>query len=207
MKKNYILLTFLMLTFGIQTFAQNVGINSTGAAPNASAMLDIVSTNKGFLLPRVALTSTLDVATIAGAANWLIVFNTATAGDVTPGMYYWDGAKWVRMLGNSDAWKTLGNVGTVAATNFLGTTDNINLRFRTFNVERFEINTSNQLLGFNLGTAALPTFTWQADANNGIFSPGADIFAITTASTERMRVEADGDVGIGTTPDAFPHRV
>ena len=40
-------------------FSQNVGINSTGAAPDASAMLDVSSTTKGFLMPRMTTINAL----------------------------------------------------------------------------------------------------------------------------------------------------
>ena len=48
--KNFILLWLILFSF--QTFAQ-VGINATGVAPTASAMLDVSSTNKGILIPRM----------------------------------------------------------------------------------------------------------------------------------------------------------
>ncbi len=74
------------------SFSQNVGINSTGATPNASAMLDVSSNNKGVLMPNVALASTADASTIPSPATSLLVYNTATAGtapnNVTPGYYY-----------------------------------------------------------------------------------------------------------------------
>lgn len=142
---------FVGLLFSTYSFSQNVAINTTGAMPNASSMLDITSTNKGFLMPRVSLTSTTDVLTVPGAANWLMVFNTATVADVTPGMYYWNGAVWVRMLGGGDAWRTLGNTGTTAATNFLGTTDAIDLVFRTNNTEKMRIESAG-----NVGIGSVP---------------------------------------------------
>lgn len=55
------------------TFAQNVGINTTGAAPAASAMLDVEATNRGFLTPR--MTSAQRTA-IAAPANGLMVYDT-----------------------------------------------------------------------------------------------------------------------------------
>ena len=83
--------------------AQNVGINSTGATPDNSAILDLNTGNnftspngKGLLIPRVALTGTGDITTIASAATSLLVYNTATVSDVTPGYYYWNGSAWVR---------------------------------------------------------------------------------------------------------------
>ena len=49
------------------------------------------------LIPRVALTGTADTATIPSPAISLMVYNTATAGDVTPGYYYWDSTVWQRL--------------------------------------------------------------------------------------------------------------
>ncbi len=47
------LLLIFILVSSLSLFAQNVGINSDGSAPDASAMLDIKSTTKGFLAPRM----------------------------------------------------------------------------------------------------------------------------------------------------------
>ena len=197
MKKLNILIAALLVSTA--TLTQNVGINSTGATPNASAMLDIVSTNKGFLMPRVTLTGTTDITTVTSAANWLTVFNTATVSDVTPGMYYWDGTKWVRIMSSTNAWNTLGNWNTTAATNFLGTLDANNLRFRTNNVERFEMNQSGQLLSIGLGTVSLPTYSFQNDPDIGMWSPGANTLAFSTGALERMRILSTGEVIVGAT--------
>lgn len=53
----------------LQIQAQNIGINATGAAPAASAGLDVDFTNKGLLIPRVALTATNAVGPIAAPAT------------------------------------------------------------------------------------------------------------------------------------------
>lgn len=85
------------------TFAQ-IGVGTS--TPNASAMLDVTSTSKGFLQPRVALTGTTDTATIASPATGLMVFNTATAGSgaaaVTPGVYYHNGTAWQRVANQAE---------------------------------------------------------------------------------------------------------
>ena len=84
------------------------GIGTT--TPDASAKLDVTSTNKGFLPPRVALTASNAASPITTPANGLMVFNTVTAGvspyQVVPGYYYWDatGLKWVSLS------TTVGNV-------------------------------------------------------------------------------------------------
>lgn len=68
--------------------AQNIGINSTGANPDASAMLDIVSANKGVLVPRLALTGPTDATSIPNPATSLFVYNTGSLGGLTTGYYY-----------------------------------------------------------------------------------------------------------------------
>ena len=62
---------FFLISF--ISVAQNIGINSTGAAPNASAILDVDGTNGGLLIPRM---STIDRNLIASPANSLMIYNT-----------------------------------------------------------------------------------------------------------------------------------
>ncbi len=52
----------------------------------------------GFLAPQVALTATNAATPISSPANGLMVYNTATVSDVTPGYYYWNGSVWMRFL-------------------------------------------------------------------------------------------------------------
>src|SRR5688572_5210683 len=92
MKTKKIILVTCLLFVGKLQFAQNVGVNATGATPDVSAMLDIVAIDKGLLVPRVSLTNTTDAVTIATPATSLLVYNLATAGvapnNVVPGYYY-----------------------------------------------------------------------------------------------------------------------
>ena len=91
--------------WGSSIAAQSVGINSTGAAPLSSAMLDVNASNKGLLIPRVSLTSSTDITTITSPATSLLIYNTASAGttpnNVIPGFYFWDGSRWVPLLAQS----------------------------------------------------------------------------------------------------------
>jgi len=81
---------FLFLLISTSVFAQT-GIGTT--TPNASAKLDVYSTNKGFLPPRVTLTSTTDASTIASPAEGLLVYNLGSVG-LQAGYYFWNGANW-----------------------------------------------------------------------------------------------------------------
>lgn len=54
---------------------QNAGINLTGEAPDPGAILDVKAPDKGFLLPRLSITSTSDMATVSSCwATGLLVF-------------------------------------------------------------------------------------------------------------------------------------
>ncbi len=75
----------------IQIYAQT-GIGTT--TPEASAKLDISSTNKGFLPPRVTLTSITDNTTIPNPATGLLVYNTGNNVGLVAGYYYWNGSSW-----------------------------------------------------------------------------------------------------------------
>ncbi len=77
----------------------SVGIGSN-PTPDSSAVLDLNSSNKGFLPPRIALQAKNAATPVSNPAQGLLVYNTATAGNepnqVSPGYYYWDGVEWVR---------------------------------------------------------------------------------------------------------------
>lgn len=80
----------------------NVGIGTS--SPSSSAILDLSSSTKGFLPPRVALSSITSASPITAPQTGLLVYNTATAGvypnNVSPGYYYYNGSKWVNFITN-----------------------------------------------------------------------------------------------------------
>ncbi len=96
----------LLLITSFNLHAQNVGINSDGSSPDSKAMLDVKSSDKGVLLPRIALTGKNDNTTIISPTTSLLIYNTATAGvganAVTPGFYYYNGTEWA-WIGSSSS--------------------------------------------------------------------------------------------------------
>jgi hypothetical protein len=139
--------------------SQNIGINATGVNPDASAMLDVASTNTGLLVPRIALTATNVASPVTTPATSLLIYNTATAGtspnNVAPGFYYWNGSAWTSLMAGNSAWNLSGNSGTNVATNFIGTTDDRQLIFKSNNQSYFEIG-RRQTLGL---VQAYPDYT------------------------------------------------
>lgn len=78
-----------------------VKIGGTDNTPNKDALLEIEG-NKGLLLPRLALKSTNDKSPLSAHVEGMTVYNTAKTGNVTPGFYYNDGSKWIKMVTTDD---------------------------------------------------------------------------------------------------------
>ncbi|MES2649115.1 MAG: tail fiber domain-containing protein [Bacteroidota bacterium] len=156
----------LVQLFLIQVSGQ-VSINSNGTPPHASAMFDINASNKGLLIPRVALSGTKDNNTITAPAHSLLIFNTATAGtkfvSVTPGFYYWNNITqtWTALSvadnSMSNGWLLNGNTGISASDHFLGTTDNQPLTFRVNNLHAGQLSAVNRNAAFGVRALASNT--------------------------------------------------
>ncbi|MDI9858987.1 hypothetical protein [Flectobacillus roseus] len=90
----------LVMSCGFSLKAQvKVGDNPNNINP--SAVLEAESTNKGFLPPRVALTSTTSATPLSSHIQGMIVYNTATANDVVPALYVNDGTKWIKAVAST----------------------------------------------------------------------------------------------------------
>ncbi len=168
MRKSLILIVYVIGLVGFLK-AQNVGINSTGAVPDASAGLDVSFSDKGVLMPRVDIDDLSTESPITSATTSLLVYNTNTT--TGPGYFYWDGTNWIKMFDDSDgkAWKTIGNAGTTPGTNFLGTIDDVDLAFNTNNSERMRIINTGEV-GIGTTTPSYPlTVTSATAAVTGAF--------------------------------------
>ncbi|MGQ7944625.1 tail fiber domain-containing protein [Flavobacterium sp. WC2509] len=85
---------FIFLVFQTAVSAQiKVGDNPT--VVNSSAIMEIESANKGFLLPRLQLANPSLATPLSQHVAGMIVYNTATVSGLTPGFYYNDGSKWI----------------------------------------------------------------------------------------------------------------
>lgn len=109
--KPTLLLFATALLVSIHIYSQTgVSINTTGTEPDGSAMLDVSSTEKGILIPRMSEPQRI---AIASPAIGLLVYQN----DGTEGFYYFDGTAWTILTGGSQ-WATNGsniyyNVGNV----------------------------------------------------------------------------------------------
>lgn len=109
-------MTFIAALLGVTQFSNaQVGIGT--ATPADASQLEISATNKGVLIPRVVLTNTTTFSPITGTAvESLLVYNTATAADVTPGFYYWVPANgtvvahWERIVNQTQLDEAIGDI-------------------------------------------------------------------------------------------------
>lgn len=186
----------LLSLFSFNGFAQ-VGIGTT--TPDANSKLDITSTALepgGLLLPRVLLTGTANVAPLTAHVAGMTVYNTATAGNVTPGYYYNDGSQWVRLAAAtvpSSDWTLFGNGGTTPGTgagqNYLGTTDGQALIIATQATQRMRLLANGQIIVNNTGAPTLGNrFTVTGDINESVINgfasgSGRAVYGINNGGT------------------------
>lgn len=88
MKSSSVLCTFLIVFFSINATNSQVGIGTNTPAP--SAQLDISSTERGLLMPRMTMAQR---NLIASPATGLTIYQT----DNTAGFYFFDGSNWVTL--------------------------------------------------------------------------------------------------------------
>jgi hypothetical protein len=94
--KSIFMFSVLLFLISVQAGYSQVAINSTGAGPDQSAILDVNSSDKGFLIPRVSLNSIADnIIPVNNPAVGLLVYNTG--GNMTPGIYIWTGLNWASL--------------------------------------------------------------------------------------------------------------
>ncbi|MDX1902875.1 MAG: hypothetical protein SFU27_01855 [Thermonemataceae bacterium] len=171
---------FLFTALPALSFGQGVGVNNDGSAPDNSAMLDVKSTTKGLLAPRMTLAQR---GAIGSPANGLLIYQT----DGNVGFWYYDlpTTTWKQLT--SGGWLLTGNAGTTAGTNFLGTTDAQDLVFKTNNTERARVLSGGNTL-FNRTTALYATdlVEVQADATfpyaiNAYATTGIGVYGSATS--------------------------
>ncbi len=93
-----IIIFFIVISI-TESYSQ-VGIGTTDVNGDALLELDASQTYGGLLPPRVALLSTSVSNPLGTHIQGMTVYNTAIRNDVSPGKYYNDGTKWIRIEGS-----------------------------------------------------------------------------------------------------------
>ncbi|WP_337042037.1 hypothetical protein [Emticicia sp. 17c] len=165
MKNNVRLMAITLgLGMSISAFAQkdNVGIGTT--KPDQSAILDLNSSSKGLLMPRMSLQQR---NAIQSPAKGLIVYQT----DFLSGFYFYDGNDWKPLTntkdnaiaGDPNDWSLNGNSNATSDSFIgtpIGTSTDIPINFKLGGVTAGKIsNTSNFFLGYQAGNTGGGTGT------------------------------------------------
>ena len=146
----------LSLLVSISLLSQGIGIGTT--TPDISAALDVTAINKGVLIPRMNTSSILAIPT---PARGLLVYDSLTnqlmVNTGRPTAPVWQPVA----SNNSGSWSLTGNSGTNPANQFVGTTDNRQLRFRVNNIQAGELHpvTGNIFWGLRAGQSNTTGFS------------------------------------------------
>ena len=206
----------LFVVFGIYSLNAQVGIGTT--TPQGALDLNpTITTNYGFAPPRVALTSTILQAPVVNPQggvipNGTLVWNTNTniptvATAVAPGMYYWNGTRWISLAGSPGGldWSIIGNGGidggvtgitgtpATSGTHFLGTYDPTNMDIRTNGLHAARVSSLGEFFIGGLETV-LP-----GDLMNGIAEGNTAFPWAVNGYTDQDGAGIYGNVTGGTT--------
>lgn len=217
--KTFFILVLFSLSFNSRS---QVAINTTGVAPNSSAMLDVVSVTKGLLIPRMTQAQRNAIAT---PATGLLVYQT----DNTPGFYYYNGSSWTTIgdsssstqkfvdltteqtIGGAKTWSNLGtfNAGLTSTGSTINLNSSSNFITNINNgTSTGAVNIANGTIGGNLisigNTIGATGITQRVGSGNfsldGAASSSYSIGTSTTTGTITIGGTGlhTGTIGIGT---------
>ena len=155
----------LFALMNVSAQSPGISINSDGSNADGSAILDVKSSSKGFLMPRM---TEVQKNAVSNPASGLMIFQT----DGESGFYFYDGTSWSN-LSKGEAWAFDGNAGTSSGIDFIGTTDAQDLEFRTNNVNRMRLTQSGQIELLNTGSSV---FVGEGAGNSDDLSANQNVF-------------------------------
>ena len=168
----FLLSAAVLLLFSLQGFTQSVGINIDGSLPNSSAILDVKSTNKGLLAPRMTM---VQRNAIASPATGLLIFQT----DNSIGYYYYNGVAWTPISGSAGINYWAANGENIYSNN----SGNVGIG-TSAPIEKLTVQTLNNSYGVS-----------QRGENGNIISTymGGTSAGIGTFSNTNMRIFSNGN--------------
>ena len=140
---NTLLYTSVANTLGsIATANNGILVTSPGGVPSISNTVGAALTMPSLNLSGTSNQIVMQSGGVSGTLSWS---PTGSGKTIT----FPDASGTVALVGGATSWSTLGNTGTNPATNFIGTADNVDMVFRTNNVEsmRLEASTGDLLFG------------------------------------------------------------
>jgi hypothetical protein len=194
MKKTTLILSLFFVLISSNKMKAQVGIGTT--MPDGA--LDVTSTSDGILIPRVDLIALNNASPLTLPITSELVYNTGAS--LSPaGFYYWDGTKWVQLMTTlATSWNTTGNSGLSGSTNFMGTTDAIDVAFRRNNTNAGKIGSTST--SFGVGALASGSSTNStAFGNNALaVSTGSNNVAFGQNALAACNTTAQWNTAVGT---------
>jgi len=144
-------------------FTQSFSINTDGSTAHNSAILDIKSTTKGLLIPRL---TTVQKLAIINPAEGLNIYDTDTKS-----FWFYNGTDWFESAVTTTTafWNAAGNTGTNPAIHFIGTADANDLVLRTNNMQRMTIR-QNGTINLNAVDSNMIIGDSAGAVNTGIYN-------------------------------------
>ncbi|MEO7265451.1 MAG: hypothetical protein ABIW38_11080 [Ferruginibacter sp.] len=196
------LLTILLVAISCEGIhAQSVGIGTT--LPNTGAQLDISSTTKGLLIPR--MTSAQRLAIASPIAPGLMVYETTTNS-----FWFYNGTAWVQQAsGGVSPWTVSGNniynsnsanvgIGLSSPTTKFHVLGDILLESGSVKIN--DVNPAVSLISGNLTKGYVKLLSSTGDMSIGtqtLYNPDGKL-QLQTQSLTRMAIDPNGNVGVGT---------
>jgi hypothetical protein len=113
-----IILTALFAGISIKLEAQTKITDGSVLTMDPNSLLELESTNKGLLIPRMALNNLNLASPLVGTVPaGMQVYSLG--GSIADGFYYWNGSKWVRMVASTDPVMNLNMVSKSANATLL----------------------------------------------------------------------------------------
>ncbi len=157
MKKLLRLSAFLLAFVALNQANAQIKVGDNPTNINANAAIEVESTSKGILLPRM---NTLQQNAMTSPPDGMMIYNTDSACITIRRNGVW---RSTCAANGGEAWSTRGNAGTNPSLNFLGTTDAQPLIISTNNAERARFSAAGFL---GLGTTS-PSYRLDIDAATG----------------------------------------
>ncbi|MEZ4778851.1 MAG: tail fiber domain-containing protein [Flavobacteriaceae bacterium] len=224
--KNVILYFWLIPAAIFTTVNAQVGINTI--TPEASSILDVTSTNKGVLIPR--MTEAQRIA-ISSPATGLLVYQI----DNTDGFWYYDGSSWVSLSSSNAEFQSVGGVvqnttstatddfvfGSTSLEDLAGTSDDYKVLFDKskgafragyeMSTNWDDANRGNFSIGLGNGVRASGTASFASGINsiasgNSATAMGSSSYALAdyaTAIGNQSFASGSYSVAIGNQPQAY----
>jgi hypothetical protein len=162
---------------------------------NGNAILEVESSDKGLLVPRVALSSTSSASPLTAHVAGMVVYNTATVSDVTPGLYQNDGSKWLTVRPAS-APCSCGDIKEGLQTANHGDWKLMNGTSYTGSCGTFAINATGAILvqGGTVGTAGAASILVQNQLPN--VTPSVTLTAVSAGTPSGTVAVANATSGV-----------